>query len=592
MKSKNLISAIKNHCLGIILGVVISSPALAQTLYQPDPAEVKLRVTEALRFYRLAGQATSQETEQLVKLQMKVETPSVATRDRFQAYQELYRLLYHLNGVEFPPSDSLNNNARMNTGILGTFINSGPVRPLGKATMPWGRLGQVEKRGRGATPMILIAPNGFDWTVFQSFMERNAERYTMYGVTLPGSGRTPLPANPNYFDPMSTPWWESARQGVLALIEKHKMNKPVIAGIQSSAYLAARLALDNPEKVRAAVMISGLAHTPQQSETDPDRPMTMAERRQSVTLRVSAMVTDLLPPVRLATRESGEKLWQAFSQYFSPGLSHHPERNKELFLMSAIDSSLQAGRYYNELALTDLGQEFEKLTVPVLAITADHDDGSVFQGTPDTAQWTEVKLRFPTIPLTISRFENSRLFVTEDATEDLDAVIAAFLAGKSIEINRERTVAIRPSPPASVSQQVGMAEVTIRFGRTQVKGREIWGKLVPWNRVWRTGANEATTISISRDMMIEGQRLPTGTYSLFTIPTESEWTVIFNRVAHQWGAFNYNPEFDALRVKIKPHSVEPKEWLNISFEPTGEKSANLVLHWEKLMLLLKIETEN
>jgi hypothetical protein len=117
----------------------------------------------------------------------------------------------------------------------------------------------------------------------------------------------------------------------------------------------------------------------------------------------------------------------------------------------------------------------------------------------------------------------------------------------------------------------------------------IWGKLVPWNRVWRTGANEATTINFSRDALVEGNRLAAGTYSLFTIPSESEWTVIFNRVAHQWGAFNYNPEIDALRLKVKPQTAEPMEWLGFSFDPTGEKSANLTLRWEKLKLQLKIE---
>jgi pimeloyl-ACP methyl ester carboxylesterase len=572
----------------MIAWLAVSQCALAQSLYQPDPTEVKARVVEVLRFYQLDAKATPQEVDQLTELQMKVETPSVAMRDRLQAYLELYRLLYRLNGVESPPPDLLNNTARISTGVFGTFITSGPVKPLGQATTPWGQLGHVEKRGRGATPMILIAPAGFDWTVYQTFMERNAGRYTMYGITLPGSGGTPLPANPKSFDPAATPWWESARQGVLALIEKQKLNKPVIVGLQSSAYLAARLALDQPDKVRAAVMICGLAHMPQPSETDPDRPMTLAERRQSATLRVAAMVTDLWPRVVLS-REAGEKLLQAFLRVYPPGLSRHPNRNNELFLMGAVDSSLQAGRYTHELALTDLAEEFGKLTVPALAITADHDDASVWQGTPDTAQWTEVKLRYPSIPLTISRFENSRVFVTDDAPEDLDAAIAAFLAGKPIEIKRERALAVRPSPRASAAQQIGLAEVTVRYGRPQVKGREIWGKLVPWNRVWRTGANEATTLTFSRDVLVEGQRLAAGTYSFFTIPSESEWTVIFNRGAHQWGAFNYNPEFDALRVKIKAQSAEPMEWLNFSFDPTGEKSANLILRWEKLKLLLKIE---
>lgn len=588
MTKRSNIHAIKRAWLAMLVWLAVSQCAMAQALYQPDPTEVKARVTEVLRFYQLDGKATPQEVDQLAELQMKIETPSVAMRDRLSASLELYRLLYRLNGIASPPQAILNNNAGINAGFLGVFITSGPVKPLSQATTPWGQLGQIEKRGRGAIPMILIAPAGFDWTVYRTFMERNADRYTMYGITLPGSGVTPLPPAPKSFDPKATPWWESARQGILALIEKHKLNKPVIVGLQSSAYLAARLALDQSDKVRAAVMICGLAHMPQPSETDPDRPMTLEERRQSVSLRVAAMVTDLWPRVVLS-REAGEKLLQAFLRVYPPGLSRHPQRNNELFLMGALDSSIRAMHYTNELALTDLATEFGKLTVPVLAITADHDDASTRQGTPDTTQWTEVKLRYPSIPLTISRFENSRLFVTDDAPEDLDAAIAAFLASQPVEIKRERAEAVRSSPRAGATQQVGLAEVTLRYGRPQVKGREIWGQLVPWNRVWRTGANEATTLTLSRDVLVEGQRLAAGTYSFFTIPSESEWTVIFNRVAHQWGAFNYNPEFDALRVKINAHSAESMEWLNFSFDPTGEKSATLVLRWENLKLLLKIE---
>ena len=572
--------------LAALVWLALSAVAVAQELYQPNPAEVSARVAAVLRFYQL--NASAPELAQLVALQTRIETPSTTMRDRWQANQELYRLLYRLHGVATPP-DSLVNTARTSTGILGTFLASGPVKPLGNAVTPWGQLGRIEQHGRGPVPMILIAPAGFDGTIYRTFMERNASRYTMYAVTLPGSGQTPLLAEPERFDPAATPWWTSAQQGVLALIARHKLDKPVIVGLQSSAYLAARLALDHPDKVRAAVMICGLAHTPQPSEQEPDRPMTLEERRQSITLRVNALVTDLWPRVVLATREGGEQLLQAFLRVYPPGLSRNPQRNNELFLMSALDSSLRALRYGNELAMTDLGAEFGKLRVPVLAITADHDDASTQQGTPDTAQWTEVKLRYPTIPLTISRFENSRAFVTDDAPADLDAAIAAFLAGQPVEVKRARAVAVRPSPRASVRQQVGLAEIAIEYGRPPVKGRELWGKLVPWRRVWRAGANEATRITVTRDVLIEGRKLVAGEYSFFVIPDESEWIVIFNRVAHQWGAFNYNPEFDALRMPVKPQTAESAEWLSFNFLPASERAAHLELRWEKLRLLLKLE---
>src|SRR5687767_13004731 len=94
----------------------------------------------------------------------------------------------------------------------------------------------------------------------------------------------------------------------------------------------------------------------------------------------------------------------------------------------------------------------------------------------------------------------------------------------------------RPSPKASVMQNVGLTEITIQYSRPGVKGRAIWGSLVPYDKVWRTGANEATTIEFSEDVAINGQKLKKGLYSLHTIPNPNEWTVIFNSVAEQWGS--------------------------------------------------------
>ncbi|MCB1037473.1 MAG: DUF2911 domain-containing protein, partial [Acidobacteria bacterium] len=99
-------------------------------------------------------------------------------------------------------------------------------------------------------------------------------------------------------------------------------------------------------------------------------------------------------------------------------------------------------------------------------------------------------------------------------------------------------------------------EVTLEYGRPNVNGREIWGALVPYGKVWRTGADEATTVTFSADVTVQGQALPAGTYALFTIPEEGEWTIIFNKTANQWGAFSYDATQDALHVKATPASTD------------------------------------
>ncbi|MDB5258006.1 MAG: hypothetical protein JWM14_2701 [Chitinophagaceae bacterium] len=109
----------------------------------------------------------------------------------------------------------------------------------------------------------------------------------------------------------------------------------------------------------------------------------------------------------------------------------------------------------------------------------------------------------------------------------------------------------KKSPAATVSGVIGSSTITIHYNQPSVKERKIWGGLVPYNEVWRTGANEATTFETTKDITVEGVVLPAGKYALFTIPGEQEWTIIFNKTASQWGAFKYDAKEDQLRVKVK-----------------------------------------
>ena len=124
----------------------------------------------------------------------------------------------------------------------------------------------------------------------------------------------------------------------------------------------------------------------------------------------------------------------------------------------------------------------------------------------------------------------------------------------------------RVSKNGHTEGQIAAVDVVVDYGRPNVKDREVWDALVPYGQVWRTGANEATTIEFSGDVMIEGEALPSGKYGLFTIPGASEWTVIFNKVPEQWGAFNYDANEDALRVTVEPGECEHVESLDFVIE--------------------------
>ena len=148
------------------------------------------------------------------------------------------------------------------------------------------------------------------------------------------------------------------------------------------------------------------------------------------------------------------------------------------------------------------------------------------------------------------------------------------------------------SPKASVMQMVGLTEISIDYHAPSVKGRTIWGDLVPYDSVWRTGANEATVISFSDDVNIEGKKLTAGKYALLTIPSKSgDWTIIFNKKKDLWGAFGYDKADDILRVKVKQAPHDMTETMMFAFGDVTINSTNVVLRWEKIKFSFKIQVE-
>jgi hypothetical protein len=150
----------------------------------------------------------------------------------------------------------------------------------------------------------------------------------------------------------------------------------------------------------------------------------------------------------------------------------------------------------------------------------------------------------------------------------------------------------RPSPSSTLTQTVGLTDITIKYSRPGVKGRTIWGDLVPYGKVWRTGANEATTISFSDDVMVGGQKLAKGTYSLHTTPGQNEWTIHFNSVADQWGSYSYDPAKDVVKVTAKPESADFREWLTFEVPEMTTDTAKVVIRWEKIAVPFTVDTQS
>ena len=179
-------------------------------------------------------------------------------------------------------------------------------------------------------------------------------------------------------------------------------------------------------------------------------------------------------------------------------------------------------------------------------------------------------------------------------------IIFSFLIFPSLTHSQQQK--IRLSLKASVFQQLGVdTDITIVYGRPGVKGRKIWGGLVPYglapgNRYskdkpfpWRAGANENTTIECSKDILVEGQKLPAGKYGIHMIPSEKDWIIIFSNKNDAWGSFAYNQDEDALRVTVTPVQASHQEWMMFGFEDLAGTSATGYLHWEELKIPFKIE---
>lgn len=144
----------------------------------------------------------------------------------------------------------------------------------------------------------------------------------------------------------------------------------------------------------------------------------------------------------------------------------------------------------------------------------------------------------------------------------------------------------KQSPKAEAQGTIGETTVEIVYHQPSARGRTmIGGKNVPYGKVWRTGANNATIITFSNDVTVEGEKLAKGKYALFTIPGEDEWTIIFNNVPDQWGAYDYDASKDALRVKVK--ADQPEEFVE-TFTITVEGDG-VVLAWENTMVKFGIK---
>ena len=160
----------------------------------------------------------------------------------------------------------------------------------------------------------------------------------------------------------------------------------------------------------------------------------------------------------------------------------------------------------------------------------------------------------------------------------------------NFSLNAQHLDIPRSSPKASISQFVGVCNIIVNYSRPAVKGRVIFGQLVPFGKTWRAGANEATIISFSHEVSFGGQKVAAGKYGLFVVPTEKKWIVKLNNEWDQWGAYNYDESEDVAQFELTPIEIAPTELLTFSFTEVSKTKASLNLQWANQQISIPIQT--
>lgn len=169
-------------------------------------------------------------------------------------------------------------------------------------------------------------------------------------------------------------------------------------------------------------------------------------------------------------------------------------------------------------------------------------------------------------------------------------LILSIIALSAMGTTRAQLDLPAPSPAASVSQTVGLTEVKIEYSAPGVKGREIFGALVPYNELWRTGANASTKVTFSKEVTINGTAVAVGTYAIFTIPGKSEWTFILSKNFKQNGTGSYKQEEDAVRIQVKAGTCSPRERLNFQIADFDDNGGNIVMEWASVQIRVPFAT--
>jgi pimeloyl-ACP methyl ester carboxylesterase len=367
-------------------------------------------IEEQTEYWGIREKVTAAELDQLTHLKRKAEQPGLTQEERTKAYTDLFQFAQKLRG--FPVGRV---PAAMATASWG------PGQPLVPPVLPTakpGQLGNFKKHGSGAIPMILIPDLGADWSVFDSFMQRNQSRFTFYAVTLPGFGGTNAPKRPDTLDYGAMHWWNNAAVALLDFIKKEKINRPLILGHQAGSYLAMKLALQHPEMFRGTIVLNGLLYA-----SFPGLP-------QNAPLSERVKIVNSLTPVELFPYPSPDQ-YRAVLMQNAAWYCKEKKCHDWLSHLTAQARPATWWHYFAELLTTDLSAEIKTLKVPMLVLPSIHDRESPgFESSKTTLdQWNALDHSISSLPITVIQIQESRAYATADQPAKLDEAIRNWTNG-------------------------------------------------------------------------------------------------------------------------------------------------------------------
>lgn len=435
----------KKACTAILLLSLVfnlvwsnaSRVASAQSARGDESRErMRERMVKLLGYVGLEKHATPADVDKMVELWSGAARPGLSLDERTAAFRDLYIQFKKLQGVDYSDRPQAVASLAQRAAAFcqgGARLDLSLPEPRGPI---FGDYIHVETRGRGPVQALLISDAGVDGReLYRSFVERNKDRYRFQVVTLPGAGLARPQPWPEVFDLTRRPWLNNIEQSLVRLVEKGARGKFVVVGTAIGGYFAARLALLKPERVRAAVLVNAQVNVPLRSPVSPDRPATLRER--SDLLKGFAPSPQLFPSAE-APRDREEikrllddpastnpvvKNWMAFAV--------KDEAISKRWTLEALSGGffMRGVRYGAEMQTTDLTEDLQRLSVPTLAMNALPDSKSPLAGLAvGEAQWAEIKRLYPSIPLTLATFADTRSYISEDNPAEFDRALHNFLS--------------------------------------------------------------------------------------------------------------------------------------------------------------------